>query len=99
MKAYSRRPNYRNIRLARALAITLQKKFQDTPEAWSLWRRMSPHVSIVVHRLGLWAAEDAEAFRLAAAARLGEPPSCYGFADLVCWLCLLPSQREYGQED
>ena len=71
LRTYSGEYNYRNVRLARALAVITDKRFRDSEAEWHIWRQMSVHVKTVVARAGLWGFEDADAFRAALKQRLG----------------------------
>ena len=95
LRTYSGEYNYRNVRLARALAVITDKRFRDSEAEWHIWRQMSVHVKTVVARAGLWGFEDADAFRAALKQRLGLRH--YGFTDLACFLCLLRGQFEEDQ--
>ena len=81
--------NYKNLRIARALALMVSKNFTDPPEEWQLWRAMSPHVAQEVRDKGLWPPSEALRFRDGLRVKLAKPT--YGFQDLICFLCLLQS--------
>ena len=81
--------NYKNLRIARALAAMVSKNFTDTPEEWQLWRAMPPHVTQEIRDKGLWSPSEALRFRDGLRVKLGIPT--YGFQDLICFICLLQS--------
>ena len=81
--------NYKNLRIARALAAMVSKNFTDTPEEWQLWRAMSPHVAREARDKGLWSPSVALRFRDGLRVKLAMP-TC-GFQDLICFICLLQS--------
>ena len=81
--------NYKNLRIAHALAAMASKNFTDTPEEWKLWRAMPPHVAQEVRDKGLWSPSEALRFRDGLRVKLAMPT--YGFQDLICFICLLQS--------
>ena len=81
--------NYKNLRIARALAVMASKNFTDTPEEWQLWRAMTPHVAHEIRDKGLWPPSEALRFRDGLRVKLAMPT--YGFQDLICFICMLQS--------
>ena len=96
MAVFDGRNTYKNVRLLRALAVMLQKRFADTPAAWEVWRGMSAHVSEVAQRQGVWASTDALKFRDALRLKLRMPH--YGFSGMVCFMCHIRDDHEETED-
>jgi hypothetical protein len=90
---YTGSPDYKNIRICRSLVSMFQLQFADTEADWFLWRAMSPSVKSKLLSRGIWTFPSAVRFRNAMRVKLSDPQ--YGFADLMCYICLLFGMSDY----
>ena len=86
MTVYDGKRVYKNLRLLRGLGLMLRRRFEDSREAWEVWRSMSNHMVHATERLGVWTYEEALRFRNAPRGRTGE--ASYDFNDFICFVCL-----------
>ena len=95
LQTFSSTGTYKNIRIARALALMAGVPLADTERDWRLWRGMSAHVRQVCRDSGIWSYAEACRFRDALRSRTGIAE--YGFNDLICFACL--QQDNFALED
>ena len=80
-------PTYKNVRICRIMAVTAQKEFQNSPQDWNVFSRMSPHLRSALKRRGITTYELAIQFAEAISNVIGMPS--YTLNDFSIYTCLL----------
>ena len=85
-KAFNGKPDYKNIRLMRALCLLMNKPLKDTEKTWRRLRRMSKSVKKNVKACGIYSYGTALKFRDSMRRRLDD--DSYSLDNLICFVCL-----------
>jgi hypothetical protein len=84
---FSGKTTYKNVRICRIMAVTAQKEFQNSPQDWNVFSRMSPHLRSALKRRGITTYELAIQFAEAISNVIGMPS--YTLNDFSIYTCLL----------
>ena len=85
-KTVNGKPDYKIIRLIRALCLLMNKPMKDTKKTWRSLRCMSKSVKQKVKACGIYAYATALKFRDAMRRRLDD--DSYNLDNLICFVCL-----------
>ncbi len=85
-KAFNGKPDYKNIRLIRALCLLMNKPMKDTETTWRILRCMSKSVKKKVKACGIYAYATALKFRDSMRRRFDD--DSYNSDNLICFVCL-----------
>jgi len=89
---FSGKTTYKNVRICRIMAVTAQKEFQNSPQDWNVFSRMSPHLRSALKRRGITTYELAIQFAEAISNVIGMPS--YTLNDFSIYTCLLDRSKE-----